>query len=133
LKDFKFLFLGTCQQNLIPTGHMEPWKKRHFVQRDLLKFTYKGRFWTLKKAYGKFLDWKSKHCAHALVPLLKMEVFLLKKTKISILGGILKFLKLIVFGQILAVLGRFCCIGYGWQYAQTNFTWNLINLIIFES
>jgi hypothetical protein len=31
----------------------------------------------------------------------------LKNTKISIFGGILKFLKLIVFGQILAILGNF--------------------------
>jgi hypothetical protein len=31
-------------------------KKRHFAQRGMLKFTYKGRSLTLKKAYGKFLD-----------------------------------------------------------------------------
>jgi hypothetical protein len=46
-----------------------------------------------------------------------------KKTKISIFGGISKFLELIVFGQILVVLGsfrqfwanwdRFCYIGNG--------------------
>jgi hypothetical protein len=36
-----------------------------------------------------------------------MEVFFWKKTKISIFGGISKFLQLIVFGQILAVLGSF--------------------------
>jgi hypothetical protein len=34
-------------------------------------------------------------------------VLFLRITKISIFGGISKFLKLIVFGQILAVLGRF--------------------------
>jgi hypothetical protein len=39
--------------------------------------------------------------------------FLSKNTKISILGGILKFLKLVVFGQILAILGRLCCIDSG--------------------
>jgi hypothetical protein len=47
----------------------------------------------------------------------------LKNTKISIFGGISKFLELIVFGQILAILGsfrkfwaglgRFCSIGNG--------------------
>jgi hypothetical protein len=37
----------------------------------------------------------------------------MKNTKILIFGGISKFLNLIVFGQILAVLGRFCCIGSG--------------------
>jgi succinate-acetate transporter protein len=31
----------------------------------------------------------------------------LKKTKISIFGGILEFLELIVFGQILAIFGSF--------------------------
>jgi hypothetical protein len=54
LRDFKLLFLGelgTYQQNLISTRHMESWKKRHFAQRDMLKFTYKGHFLTLKKAY----------------------------------------------------------------------------------
>jgi hypothetical protein len=126
LTDFKFLFLGelgTCPQNLISTGCMEPWQKHHnFAQRGMLKFIYKGRFLTIKKAYEKFLDWKSKQWAHALVPPLHMEVFFffLKKTKTSIFGGILKFLELIVFGQILAVLGRFCYIGNGWQHAQTS-------------
>jgi hypothetical protein len=48
-------------------------KKHHFAQRGMLKFTYKGHFLTLKKAYGKFLDSKSKWCA--LVPPLHMEVF----------------------------------------------------------
>jgi hypothetical protein len=37
----------------------------------------------------------------------------LKKIKISIFGGISKFLKLIVFGQNLAVLGRFCYVDSG--------------------
>jgi hypothetical protein len=36
-----------------------------------------------------------------------MEVLFLEKTKISIFGGISKFLELIVSGQILAVLGSF--------------------------
>jgi hypothetical protein len=34
----------------------------------------------------------------------------LKNTKILIFGGISKFLKLIVFGQILAVLGNFAAL-----------------------
>jgi hypothetical protein len=37
--------------------------------------------------------------------------FNLKKTKISIFGGISKFLELIVFGYILAILGGF---GQSW-------------------
>jgi hypothetical protein len=35
---------------------MEPWKKRHFAQRGMMKFTYKGRFLTIKIAYEKILD-----------------------------------------------------------------------------
>jgi hypothetical protein len=40
-------------------------------------------------------------------PLYTWKFFILKETKISIFGGISKFLELIVFGQILAILGRF--------------------------
>jgi hypothetical protein len=38
-----------------------------------------------------------------------------KKTKISIFSGISKFAELIVFGQILAILGRFGQILLHWQ------------------
>jgi hypothetical protein len=75
----------------------------------MLKFTYKGNFFTMKKAYGK-----SKWWAHALVPPLHIRVVFFKNnTKISIFGGISKFFELIVFGQILVVLGKFYCIGSG--------------------
>jgi hypothetical protein len=43
-------------------------------------------------------------------------LFFLKKIKISIFGGISKFLKLIVFGQILTVLG---CFGQFWGDSAT--------------
>jgi hypothetical protein len=52
---FGFLFLcelGTCPQNLMPTRGVEPCKNHQFPQGGMLKFTYKGRFLTLKKAYG---------------------------------------------------------------------------------
>jgi hypothetical protein len=39
--------------------------------------------------------------------------FFSKKIKIPNFGGISKFIKLIVFGQISALLGRFCCICSG--------------------
>jgi hypothetical protein len=52
-----------------------------------------------------------------------MKFVLFEKIKISIFGGISKFLEQIVFGQILAILGSFgqiwadlgtfCCIGNG--------------------
>ena len=56
VKDFKFLFLGelgTCLPNLIPMRHMEPWGRCHFPQRGMLKFTYRGRFLKIKRAYEK--------------------------------------------------------------------------------
>jgi hypothetical protein len=57
-------WLGTCQQIPISTRRMQPWKKRHFAQWGMLKFTYKGCFLTLKKAYGKFLYWLSSTCSN---------------------------------------------------------------------
>jgi hypothetical protein len=56
------------------------------------------------------------------------------KTKISIFGGISKFFKLIVFGQIWADLGRFGQLLLHWQWliAYPNLGWNLKNLITFE-
>jgi hypothetical protein len=57
------------------------------------------------------------------VRLLHTRIFFVRKNKISIFGGISKFLKLIIFGQILtkfdsfrqfwAVLGKFSCYGSG--------------------
>jgi hypothetical protein len=59
LPDFTFLFLvklGTCVQNLIFTKVVEGCQKKYFLQRGMLKFTYKGSFLTIKIAYEKFLD-----------------------------------------------------------------------------
>jgi hypothetical protein len=59
LPDFTFWFLvelGTCVQNLIFTKVVEGCQKNYFPQRGMLKFTYKGRFLTIKIAYEKFLD-----------------------------------------------------------------------------
>jgi hypothetical protein len=56
---FTFLFLvelGTCVQNLISTKVVEGCQNNDFPQRGMLKFTYKGRFLTIKIAYEKFLD-----------------------------------------------------------------------------
>jgi hypothetical protein len=76
---FRFLFLGelgTCPQNLMPTQGVEPWVNHQFPQGGMLKFTYKGRFLTMKIAYEKFLDWKSELWKHALVPPLYIEIFI---------------------------------------------------------
>jgi hypothetical protein len=59
LPDITFLFLvelGTCVQNPIFTKVVEGCQKNYFPQGDMLKFTYKGRFLTIKIAYEKFLD-----------------------------------------------------------------------------
>jgi hypothetical protein len=99
--------LGTSLQNLIPTRGVEHWEKNYIPQGGMMKFTYKGSFLTIKEAYKKLLYWKSKQWAHALVPLLHTCFFFWKIIKISIFGGISKFLKQIVFGQILAKFGSF--------------------------
>jgi hypothetical protein len=59
LLDLKFLFvveLGTCAQNLIYIKGVEGCQKNYFPRRGMQKFTYKGRFLTIKIAYEKFLD-----------------------------------------------------------------------------
>jgi hypothetical protein len=100
--------LGICVKNLIPIGGVEHWEKNYFPQGGMLKFTYKGRFLTIKKVYKKLLYWKPKRWKYALVrPLYIGFIYFLKKTKILIFGGISKFLKLIVFGQILTKFGCF--------------------------
>jgi hypothetical protein len=56
LPDLKFLFiveLGTCVQNLIFTKGVEGCQKKKFPRRGMQKFTYKGRFLTIKIAYLK--------------------------------------------------------------------------------
>jgi hypothetical protein len=50
---FRFLLLGelgTCPQNLMPTQGVEPLENHQFPQGGMLKFTYKGRFLTIKIA-----------------------------------------------------------------------------------
>jgi hypothetical protein len=97
---------------------MELWEIHQFPQGGMLKFTYKGRFFTIKIAYEKLLDWKFKWRKHALVPLLHVDFFCFWKILNS---WFLVVFQSFVFGQILAILGRFCCIGNGLQHhAQTS-------------
>jgi hypothetical protein len=86
----------------------------------MLKFTSSGQFLTTKKTYEKFLYSKAKWLSNALVALPHIELLFLRNTKISIFGGISKILKLIVFGQFWVVLLRICCIGSGWEHAQSK-------------
>jgi hypothetical protein len=56
------------------------------------------------------------------VPLLHIEILVLKNTKMLIFGGISKFCLWADFGkfwQFWAVLGKFCYFDSGWEYAQT--------------
>ena len=73
----------------------------------MLKFTYKGRFLT-KKRHIKNSWIENPKNEHIFQCFFYTQKFLFSKnTKISIFGGILKFLKLIVFGQIFANFGSF--------------------------
>jgi hypothetical protein len=79
---FRFFFLGeldTCPQNLMPTRGVEPWENHQFPQGGMLKFTYKGRFLTIKIAYEKFLDSKSKRWKYTLLPPLHVSFFIFEK------------------------------------------------------
>jgi hypothetical protein len=124
-----FLFLselGTCPQNLIPTRGVEHWERNNFPQGGMLKSTHKGRFLILKKTYKKLFI-ENPNGEHILYCFLYTKKLFLKNTKIFIFGGISKFLNLIIFGQILANLGKFGQILLHWQWltACPNLGWNL--------
>jgi hypothetical protein len=57
----------------------EHWEKNHFPQGVMLKFTYKGRFLTIKKTYKKLLYWKSKWWTHTFLLPLHIEIFISEK------------------------------------------------------
>jgi hypothetical protein len=61
-----------------------------------------------KIGIGEILGMKIQKVLHMLwCPFYTWKFLFIKNTKISIFGGILMFLELIVFGQILAILGNF--------------------------
>jgi hypothetical protein len=70
--------LGACLQNLIFTRGVEHWEKNYFPQGGMVKFTYKVRFLTIKRAYKKLLYWKSKQWVHDLIPPLRTWFSFLK-------------------------------------------------------
>jgi hypothetical protein len=92
-------------------------RKKSFPQGSMLKFTYKGRFLTIEKAYKNFLDWKSEWWKHALVPPLHVQIFIFEKTLKS---QFLVVFQSFDFGQIWAVLGKICCIDCGWEHARSK-------------
>jgi hypothetical protein len=73
----------------------------------MLKFTYKGHFLTIKKAYNKLLYWKFKWWEHAFCASSTYRIYKNIYIKIPIFGGISTFLKLIVIGQILTEFDSF--------------------------
>jgi hypothetical protein len=91
----------------MPTQGVEPWENHQFPEGGMLKFTYKGCFFTIKIGYETFLDWKSKRWKHALLPLLYIEFFIFEKHWNLDFWLNFKVLSLSRFGQILAVLGSF--------------------------
>jgi hypothetical protein len=107
---FGFLFLGELDALYMSTkSHatqgVEPWENHRFPQGGMLKFTYKGFFFTMKIAHEKFLDWKSEWWKYALVPQY-VEIFFWKTLKSRFLVVFQSF----GFEQILAVLGKICYI-----------------------
>jgi hypothetical protein len=81
-------------------------KKKNFT-RDLLKFAYKGSFLTILKAHQNcVLKIQIASTYFGASSTYKISFFL-KNIKISIFGGISKFLKLIVLGQISAKFDNF--------------------------
>ena len=59
----------------------------------LLKFKYKGPYFTIKMACEEWVDWESEQWEHALKPYLHVQKQNLKKSKISIFGEFLKFMQ----------------------------------------
>jgi hypothetical protein len=70
----------------------------------MLKFTYKDRFLTIKIAYEKFLDCKSKRWKHALVASSTRMNFYFKETLKS---QFLVVFQSFIFGQIFANFDNF--------------------------
>jgi succinate-acetate transporter protein len=73
----------------------------------MLKFTYKGRFLTIKKTYKYYCIEIQTVNIYSSASSINQNFLFLRNTKIIIFGGISEFLKLIVFGQILADFGSF--------------------------
>jgi hypothetical protein len=66
--------LGTCLRNLIPIRAMKHWEENYFLQRSMLKFTYKGNFLT-KKGHTKSRCIETPNGEHVLWCLFYIQVF----------------------------------------------------------
>jgi hypothetical protein len=82
-------------------------RKTSFSTKGYAEIHIQWLFFDIEKGIWKILVLKIQTMCTCFDVPLHMEVILLKKTNISIFGGISKFLELIVFRQILVVLGSF--------------------------
>jgi hypothetical protein len=55
--------------------------KTSFCTKEYAEIHIQRSFFDIEKAYGKFLYWKSKWCAHALVQPLHMEAIFFEKNQ----------------------------------------------------
>jgi hypothetical protein len=82
-------------------------RKMSFCTKGYAEIHIQRPIFNIEKGIWKILVLKIQTvCTCFDVPSTHGSFFFLKKTKISILGGISKFLELFVFGQILAILGK---------------------------
>jgi hypothetical protein len=89
-------------------------KKTSFCRKWYAEIHIQRPFFDIEKGIWKILVLKFQTvCTCFGAPSTHKSFFFLKKTKISILGGISKFLEVIVLRLVLAILGKFCCIGNG--------------------
>jgi hypothetical protein len=83
-------------------------RKMSFCTNGYAEIHIQRPFFDIEKGIWKILVLKIQTvCTRFDVRSTHGSLFFLKRTKISIFGGIAKFLELIVFGQILAILGSF--------------------------
>jgi hypothetical protein len=105
-------------------------RKSSISTRGNAEIHIQGRLLTIKIAYEKFFDWKSKRWKHALVPLRYAKNLFLKNTKISIFGSISKFhlwadsSKFSQFGVVLESFGQIL-LHLQWLRACPKQGWNL--------
>jgi hypothetical protein len=82
-------------------------KERSFCTNGYAEIHIQRPFFDIEKGIWKILRLNIQTVCSCFDAPPHMEVFFLKKTKISTFGGNSKFLELIVYGQISTVLGNF--------------------------
>jgi hypothetical protein len=97
-----------CHKICLPSRYANSLFQPEWVHLPYAEIHIQRPFFDMQKVIWKILRLKiQKMCSYFGDPSTHGSFYLLKKTKISIFGGISKFLDLIVFGQILAILGNF--------------------------